>query len=512
MGGYKTQNQTYWEAVSNAPSPARPSVAENLRTDVAIVGAGIVGLTAAYELARAGKKVVVLEALQTASQVTARSTAKITSQHGLIYGRLIRNFGEDNARLYARANQDAIERIAALIDKERIDCAFERKQAFAYAPNIDTASDIDDEAMAASMLGLPARVVQTMSAPVACIKALCFDDQAQFNPVQYLSGLASAVARMAQLYEMSRVVSVEQDGEVQHVKTESGHTVTARHVLVATHLPIVPDGKFFAKAFTFSHTAAAAPISADYELDGMFITAGEPTYSFRTDATQGSRHLIAIGPEYKTGTPEDQARSFAQLQEFMRDNFGIDQPAYRWTNEDFRSMDGMPFAGRASMSTPRLYVATGFNAWGITNGVAAAHIICDHILQKDNSCSELYDATRIKPLAGGAEFIKENINTAKQFVVDRLTGDKSDAGDHLALGHARIVREDGENIARYRDLDGRLHEVSAVCTHMGCNVEWNDVDLTWDCPCHGSRFSPDGTVLHGPATSALEQPKTTTRS
>lgn len=506
MGDNNTQSQNYWEAISQDEPLGCPSLDEDIRADVAIVGAGIVGLTAAYELARAGKKVVVLEALQVATQVTARSTAKVTSQHGLSYGELIRNFGEDNARRYAQANQEAIERIASLVAKERMSCGFERKASYIYTADRELASKIEDEAVAAATLGLPARTVKEIPAPVECVTALCFDDQAQFNPRQYLLGLARVVARMARLYENTRVVGVEQEDELQKVSTEGGHTITARHVLVATHLPIVPDGKFFAKAFTFSHSVAAAPLAADKHMDGMFLMAGPPTYSFRVDASGGTPYLIASGPEYETGVPDDLTGSFTKLAAFLQENFDVVAPAFRWTNEDFRSMDGMPFAGRASVSTPRLYVATGFNAWGITNGVAAAHIIADEILQQENPCSELYSATRLKPLAGGTEFIKENLKSARQFVVDHLTPDSSEADEHLGLGKARIVRENGDNIAQYRDMDGKLHEVSAVCTHLGCLVEWNEVDLSWDCPCHGSKFRPDGEVLHGPATSPLEKP------
>lgn len=505
----KLERQTYWEAVSNGSPTAYPSLAEDIRADVVVVGAGMVGLTAAYELARAGKKVVVLEALQIASQATARSTAKVTSQHGLLYGTLIRNFGEDNARLYAQANQQAIERIANMVEKERIDCAFERKPAFVYAPDIETASEVNDEAMAAAMLGLPARTVKEIPAPVACASAMCFDDQAQFNPVHYLIGLARTVARMAQVSENSRVVGVEQYDDVQLVKTQAGHTVRAKHVVVATHLPVVPEGKFFAKAFTFSHSIAAAPLPAGVSVDGMFVAAGASSYSFRLDSSSGVNHIIAAGPTYETGVPEDLSDSFTKLEAFLREHFNIEQPTFRWTNEDFRSMDGMPFAGRASSSTPNLYVATGFNAWGITNGVVAAHIIADEILKHENPCADLFEAARIKPLAGGTEFLKENLISAKQFVVGHLSSSTPDADEHLSLGCARVIRNDGESIAQYRDMGGRLHEVSAICTHMGCVVDWNEIDLTWDCPCHGSRFRPNGEVVHGPATTALESIKPT---
>lgn len=505
MGENPLYEQTYWETVSAGSPNSFPPLEEDTRADVAVVGAGIVGLTAAYELARAGKKVVVLEARQLASQATARSTAKVTSQHGLIYGRLIRNFGEDNARLYAMANQDAIEHIATMVEKESIECAFERKAAYVYAPDLECTSAVNDEAIAAAMLGLPARAVREIPAPVTCTAAVCFDDQAQFNPVQYLRGLSQTVSRMARVYENTRVVSIDEEDEQQLVKTEDGHTVTARHVVVATHLPIVPEGKYFAKAFTFSHTVAAAPLPSDIPVEGMFVSAGTPSHSFRLDTWDGTPYVIATGPSYETGVADELARSLNDLNTFLQEHFSIDKAEFHWTNLDYRSMDEMPFAGRISSSTPRLYVATGFNAWGITNGVVAARIIADQVLQRENAYSELFDASRIKPLAGGTEFVKENLMSAKQMVMDYLSPKDKDASDHVPLGEARVVREDGENIARYRDMDGCLHEVSAVCTHMGCVVEWNDVDRTWDCPCHGSRFGPDGCVLHGPATKPLEK-------
>ena len=501
-------NPTYWEAVTGRPDSTYRSLSQNIRTDVVVVGAGIVGLTAAHELARAGKKVVVLEALAVGRQVTARSTAKVTSQHGLIYRTLIRNFGDDNAQRYAQANQEAIEYIAAVVAKKNIECGFERLPAYVYTQDLELASNIDDEAVAASTLGLPAHTVTEISAPIDCKNALRFDDQAQFNPLLYLTGLARVVAATTQLYEMTRVVEVQQDGGIQHVKTEAGHIVTAKHVVIASHLPIVPEGKFFAKAFTFSHSVAAAELPAGCDVNGMFITSDEPTYSFRTDSSRGTPYLIAAGPEYKTGVPEEQARSFKGLEAFLHENFGVKNIAYRWTNEDFRSMDGLPFVGPASTATPQLYVATGFGAWGITNGVAAARIIADQILLRENPYSDLFDATRIKLLAGGTEFVKESLESAKQFVLGHLGKDSPDAPTHLAIGEGRVTRENGNSVARYRDTQGILYELSASCTHMGCVVEWNDIDLTWDCPCHGSRFSHDGSVLHGPATTPLEPPET----
>jgi len=471
------------------------------------VGAGIVGLTVAELLARAGKSVVVLEALRVGTQATALSTAKVTSQHGLIYGRLIRDFGEHNARLYAQANQDAIDYIAGLVDRTAMECAFERKAAYVYTQSPEDTPAIEDEAMAVSMLGLPAQLVDVLPAPLAVTRALRFDGQAQFHPVQYLAGLAAAAEKAgAAVHEDSRVTSVKADGNRLRVSVENGPDVDAGDVLVATHLPVVPEGKFYAKAFTFSHTAAAAPIDPAMAPDGMFISAGQPTRSFRVDASGGSPCLVAIGPTYKTGVLEEETHSFEALERFMRDTFSIETLSHRWTNEDFKSMDGMPFVGRASSSTPRLYVATGFDAWGITNGTAAARLLSDLVLGAENPLAALFDASRMKPLAGGTEFVKENLLSAKHFVADRLSARTAEGADpqELAPGHAAVLRQDGKDVAAYRDDAGRLHTVSAVCSHMGCLVGWNDVDRTWDCPCHGSRFGPDGGVLHGPASSALE--------
>lgn len=501
----KTFTDSYWAATAGETPVAYPPLAQKLDADVVIIGAGIVGLTAAEALSRSGKSVVVLEALRAGNQVTGRSTAKITSQHGLIYSRLIRDFGEDNARIYAQANEAAISHIAELIQKGSIACSFERKPAYLYTPAADGIKDIENEAAAAIKLGLPARLSKDSSVPFNVAGALRFDDQAQFHPVQYLRGLAAMVSQPARLFEGTRVSKVEKegDGKYYRVHTETGNSVRAKDVIVATHLPVVPDGMFFAKAYTISHPMVAAPIDANRVPDGMFLDTCSPNQSFRIDASNGTPHIIAVGATYKTGVPEEEAKSFQELEHFLRERFAIENIAYRWTNEDFQSMDGLPFIGSASSGAKHLYVATGFNAWGITNGTMAAGLIADLILGRENAGADLFDATRVKPLVGGGEFIKSNLETAKHFVGDRfLTGRPKDL--NLDPGQAGVVKHGDKTLAVYRDETGSVHAVAAACTHMGCVVGWNATDRTWDCPCHGSRFSYDGAVVHGPATSALK--------
>ncbi len=516
---------SYWAATSGESPVAYPGLVEQLDADVLVVGAGIVGLTAAESLSRAGKSVVVLEALRVGEQVTGRSTAKITSQHGLIYSSLIRDFGVADARKYAQANEAAIAYIAELVSSGNIACSFERKSAYLYTSTKQGFKDLQNEIAAAIKLGLPAHLCTDGALPFGSQVggalgkaftvegALRFDNQAQFHPVQYLRGLASMVAKTAKLFEMTRVTKVEKEGDGAHyrVHTEAGGSVRAKEVIIATHLPIVPDGMFFAKAYTISHPMVAAPVDPGQIPDGMFLDTGTPSHSFRMDDSSGTPHVIAVGATYKTGVPDEEAKSFQELERFLQEKFTVGNIAYRWTNEDFQSMDGLPFIGSASSGSKNLYVATGFNAWGITNGTMAACLIADLILGRENSVADLFDATRVKPLVGGGEFVKSNLQTAKHFVQDRfLTGHDKDL--NLPAGQARIVKQGDKTLAAYRDDSGVLHAVSALCTHMGCVVGWNATDRTWDCPCHGSRFAPDGTVVHGPATSALkaESPGDTT--
>ncbi|MCK9510030.1 MAG: FAD-dependent oxidoreductase [Pigmentiphaga sp.] len=503
MTNHLNDRQSYWESTLT-DSVSYPSLSHDLQADVVVIGAGIVGLTAAELLCREGKSVVVLEALRVGSQVTARSTAKITSQHGLRYRQLIDDVGEDKARLHAQANEDAIEHIARLVADEAIDCALERKTAYVYTTNAADTASIEEEAAAAIRLGLPARLSAEIEAPIAVKAALAFERQAQFNPARYLAGLAATVAKKASLFEMSRASEV-QHGSPCRVRTGAGATITAADVIVATHQPIVPDGMFFAKALPFSHSVVAAPLDPSCPLGGTAVNNQEPSFSFRDDASSGQRYVIAVGPSFSTGVTRKEEQSFAQLVRFLQDTFGIPAPTHRWTNEDFSPMDGLPFVGRASSDSPHLHVAIGFDSWGITTGTAAARLITDLIMNRPNPCAELWDASRIRPLKGGPAFIQGGIESAKHFIGDRFGLPRYKKEPDLEPGQASVVRLQNDPVAAYRDDTGALHAVSAVCTHMGCLVGWNQTDRSWDCPCHGSRFDVDGQVLHGPATKPLKK-------
>jgi glycine/D-amino acid oxidase-like deaminating enzyme/nitrite reductase/ring-hydroxylating ferredoxin subunit len=495
--------QSFWVATVADSAPDHSPLTNDLEVDIAIVGGGIVGLTAAELLQRAGKRVAVLEARKVGQQVTGRSTAKVTSQHGLIYQRLAKSFGEAGARTYGAANQAGLEQIARFVDELGIECEFERKPAYVYSRSDQHLAAIEKEVEVARGLGLPAAFVRDTSLPFPIAGAIRFDHQAQFNPCKYALGLArSFTAGGGRVFESTRVVSVEH-AEPCRVTTEHG-IVTARDVIEATHLPLGMAGMFFAKAYPYAHAMAAARIEPAKAPDGMFISAGTPTHSVRSARSGDDMFLVAVGSSYKPGHTDAQIKAFEDLAAFLGGEFGIDAIDYYWTNEDYESMDGMPFVGRARSGAEHLYVATGFNAWGITNGTAAGMILSDLILDRANPWAAAFDATRIKPAAGGASFVTENVSTGVHLVEGYVRG-RARSLDDLSPGEGAVLKLNGERVAAFKDEQGTVHAVSAVCTHLRCIVGWNPADRTWDCPCHGSRFALDGAVIHGPATARLER-------
>jgi glycine/D-amino acid oxidase-like deaminating enzyme/nitrite reductase/ring-hydroxylating ferredoxin subunit len=495
--------ESYWVATVAGRAPDYPSLDGDIEVDVAIVGGGIVGLTAAELLRRTGARVAVIEALKLGQQVTGRSTAKVTSQHGLIYQRLVKDFGEQGARVYGAANQAGLEQIARFAQDLEIECELKRTAAYVYAHSDEQVAEIEREVEVARRLGLPASFVRELSLPFPIAGAIRFDEQAQFNPCKYVLGLARAVTDAGgQVFERVRALRIEH-GEPCRVATDRG-TVTARDVIVAAHMPLGKEGMFFAKAYPYAHPMVAVRIEPAKAPDGMFISADRPSHSVRTARWDDETYLVAVGGAYKPGHTDEQIAMSEDLERFTRSQFAVGSVDYYWTNEDYESMDGLPFVGRASSSTEHLFVATGFNAWGITNGTAAGMILADLIANRTNPWAEIFDATRVKPVAGGPSFVGENVSAGVHLVGGYLSR-RSSSIDDLASGEAAVLKLDGERVAVFKDAQGSVHAVSAVCTHLGCVLGWNPADRTWDCSCHGSRFAVDGTVIHGPATADLER-------
>lgn len=391
--------------------------------------------------------------------------------------------------------------MAHLVSRYGIDCDFEPRAAYTYARNEEHLGAIEREVEVARRLGLPASFTRDAGLPFPVAGAIRFDNQAQFHPCKYLAGLASTIpGDGCYVFENSRAVN----WEPTRVGTPGG-TVTARRVIMATHLPLGQLGLFYTKNHPHMHPVIAVRVDPALAPEGMSISADEPRHSVRTHRSDsGDMYLIVTGPSFKHDHLDEEREGFAEIERFTAEHFGARATDYRWTNEDYAPMDGAPFIGWSSSSEGGYLVATGFNAWGITNGTVAGVILAALAAGREHEWASLFDAIRVKPVAGAKEFAKGNLEVAKDLIGGYLAS-KPYSLDELAPGTAAILKIGGENVAAYRDEQGQLHAVSAACTHMGCILGWNENDRSWDCPCHGSRFEVTGEVIHGPAYKPLEK-------
>ncbi len=491
------QTESYW--IDSAPDLDFPSQEGDVEVDVAVIGGGIVGITSAFLLKQAGKKVALVEARQLARGATGYTTAKLTSSHSLIYKELADSFGLEGARTYGRANEGALERIAALVEDRNIDCGFERMPNFVYTQQESEVQSLKEEADAARSAGLPASFVTDSPLPLPIKAAVRFENQAQFHPRKFLHSLALDVAGDGgHVFVETKAIDLS-EGQPCTVTTNHG-AIRARAVIVATHLPVFDRGLFFAKAYPYNSYAVAGIDPENRSLDGMYISTGDSTYSIRTIPDEGRRLLLIGGNGHHVGGDSANEARYDKLMEFGSRWFGVDDWPHRWSTHDYLSVDRVPFVGRFTRGSDHVRVATGFGKWGMCNGVAAAMMLSDEILGRSNPWAALFDAKRIN-LSGTSKFVTENTKVGAHFFLGRVPTLTS-AGD-IRPGHGGIVSDGLKKVAAYRDETGVLHACSAVCTHLRCIVTWNPADQTFDCPCHGSRYDRYGKVVNGPATKDL---------
>lgn len=495
MGSTHEYHRSLWVATT----PPGAGIVEGItpaRTQVAIIGAGITGMTLARLLADAGAEVVVLEAGRVASGTTGYTTAKVTALHRAIYHELTTRHGVDRTAAYANANQAAVELVASLADRDGIDCDLMRAPAVTFAHTPDGAQQLEEELSAAGDAGLAVRPDPAQELPFPVAGAIRLDDQLHFHPRKYVLGLADGItARGGRIIEHTRVLNVDEGDGGCEVVTEQG-TLHADFVVMATHLPIGMGGAFFARAHPYRSYALAAEV--DEKPLGMYISVDEPARSLRPAGS----FLIIGGEGHKVGHDPDTQRCYDALEAWAREHFEIRTIPYRWSAQDLETVDGMPYVGRLGPTNQRVFVATGFRKWGMSNGTAAAMILCDRILGHDNPWAEAFDSTRWKPMTSARRLVVENLDVVRRFIGDRVPR-KHPSVDELRVGQGALAEMDGDLVAAYRDPDGELHAVSPNCTHMGCRVAFNTAERTWDCPCHGSRFSVDGEVIEGPAVENL---------
>jgi glycine/D-amino acid oxidase-like deaminating enzyme/nitrite reductase/ring-hydroxylating ferredoxin subunit len=515
----KPHGLSYW--LDSIQIQDRSALAEDLRVDVCVIGAGIAGMTTAYLLAKEGRRVAVLEDGSIGGGMTGFTTAHLTNALDDRYYELERYHGERGIRLAAESHSKAIDCIERVVSEEKIDCDFCRLDGFLFAPPGDTTKDLDRELAAVHKAGLTG-VERVAWAPIQGFDtgpALRFPNQGQFHPLKYLDGMARAIERLGGKLFCNTHVNTVEGGDDARIETQNGAIVKAAAIAVATNVPIndrlvihtkqapyttyvigveAPAGTVTPALYWDTRQSSEESASGDAPYHYVRLAAG-------ARAKPGASDILIVGGEdHKSGQEHDGDERLARLESWTRERWPAAKGVvFRWSGQVMEPGDGMAFIGRNPMDKSNVYVVTGDSGNGMTHGTVAGLLLTDLIQGRRNEWETLYDPGRVI-LRTAPEFVKENVNVAAQYAKGYLgAGEVADVKD-IPAGEGAVVRRGTKKVAIFHAEGGALHECSAVCPHLGCIVAWNSVEKTWDCPCHGSRFDKFGKVINGPANSDLE--------
>lgn len=476
---------------------------KDLETDVCIIGGGIFGITCGYYLTKLGYKVVILEKDLICQKATGHTTAKITSQHGLFYDYLISSYGKKFAKDYLDANEEAILNIKNIINQEKIKCDFEFQNSYVYTTKKEEVKSIKKEIKAVESLGYNCEFVTKTGLPFEILGSICFKNQAQFNPLKYLSSLCDCICnRNGEIYTNTIVNDVRFSDNL-YVTYTNNNIVKSKYVVVATHYPFLNfPGFYFTKMY--QSTSYIIAIDAKKTLfNGMYINPKSPIFSYRTAKYMGKDLLLIGGGDHKTGESVSYKDTYGYLEDEAKKFYPDCDVLYKWNTRDCITLDKIPYIGQYSNNLPNIFVGTGFNKWGMTSSNVAANIIVDKICGKENKYSYAFNSTRLKPIKNIGEVKNMVIQSSNSLLLNKLKTVNL-TFEKIENNSGGIIEINNEKIGIYKDSSGNIYAVKPVCTHLGCLLSWNDIDKTWDCPCHGSRFDFMGKNIYEPAFKNLE--------
>lgn len=475
-------------------------------SEVCIIGAGICGLTTAYYLCKEGYRVIIIDKGNIANGVTGHTTAKITSQHGLIYSYLSKEYGIKFAQKYYEANEQAIINIKDIIEKNNIACDFEKKSSYIYTEKEEELDKINEEIEALKYINnLENFNAEHIDLPFKTVAGIEFKNQAQFNPLKYAKGLVKYIlSKKGRIYDNTLCIDIKRENEEFTIYTDK-HKIHAKYVVMASQYPFLKvPGLYFFKMYQASSYVIGIETKEKLP-EGMYINVEEPKFSFRTAIDKSNNKILLIGGAgHKTGEKVTYEETYKILEEKAKELYKDAKIIYKWSTRDAITLDKIPYIGEYSSMYKNMYIATGFNKWGMTSSNVAANIITEKIKGNGSIYEEIFKAERLNPIKNKGEVKNMIVDSVKGIIGDRIKSENLDINS-IKNNSGGIVDIDGDKVGIYKDEKGKIYEIDPVCTHLGCILEWNDADKTWDCPCHGSRFNKFGKSILGPAIKDIDK-------
>lgn len=470
--------------------------------DVVIAGGGITGLVTGLLLQQSGKKCLIAEAHTLCFGTTGGTTAHLNTFFDTPYNTIQKDFGEAGAKAAARAARQALDLVKENVQAYNIDCGWEEKFGFVYAQDEKQEKELQDMLDASLAVGVPVAYSTSIPVPIPFRKAIVYSGQAQFHPTKYVLGLAKAFEERGGVILQNCFIDTVTEDESLVIKSSMG-VLKSKNLIWATHIPPGINVLHFRNGPYRSYAMAVTLKDNNYPID-LAYDMYDPYHYYRTQEVDGKKYLIAGGEDHKTGHEPNTESCFLNLEAYLRKHFAIDEVAFKWSSEYFEPSDGLAYIGHLPGASENVYVATGYGGNGMTYSHIAARTLHDLIVTGSSEFKDLYNPARIKPVAGFANFVKENADVVKEFFGKRINQQTLHQLADLAPGDAAVVKYEGKSLALYKDEAGKVTALNPVCTHAKCIVAWNRAEQSWDCPCHGARYDINGNVLTGPARQGLE--------
>lgn len=487
--------------LASSPGKRFEALEESIEVDILIIGGGLTGISTAHELSKSGLNITLIDSDQIGYGTSGRNTGKVTPQSGLVYAKTKKYYGIEKAKALYQENIKAFNKLQENIKNYNIDCDFTLMPSFIFSKQAERITTFEDEYRVYEELGIEGDLVKTIDLPFDIQIALSQKNAGVFNPKKYIDGLVPALTKQnVKIYEHTPVTDIRKASGGWKVTVRDQFIIQAKQVILCSHYPFYDNYSFY---FTRLRPEKSYIVAGKYTKDfplATFIDEDSPVRSLCPYHTKDETWLLIAGENHKTG--QSHINHYDVLKDYGKETFGLSDYSYAWSAQGYVTPDALPYIGYLNDHSEKMYVATGFNKWGNLSSTIAAHLIRDLILNPIHNDSGVYDPSRKRGYFTAA-YVNENANTLYEWVKSKISSPDESLPDEIDT--ATVVSLDGKKYGAYKDTDGELHIVDITCPHVGAELHWNGVERTWDCPCHGSRFSYDGDIVEGPSTHKLRK-------